>query len=169
MIWYEMIWYSIYYFQHHTCTILYWDWREIETWETMVLNNLTSWHSRDEIRYPISHGCVIRNSYLAYLLPFSPILRSNKLLYWIESPIYFSDKHRTGQNTQNMARHEHDLYGWLYACHAILREYNEFWSYQNIYLFMTSSWQRDHFAYAPSQWETRLQRNVVSHWLGACK
>ena len=26
---------------------------------------------------------------------------------------------------------------------------------------------RDHFVYAPSQWETTLQCNVVSHWLGA--
>ena len=25
----------------------------------------------------------------------------------------------------------------------------------------------DHFLYAPSQWETTLQCNVVSHWLGA--
>ena len=24
------------------------------------------------------------------------------------------------------------------------------------------------FVYAPSQWETTLRRNVVSHWLGAC-
>ena len=27
---------------------------------------------------------------------------------------------------------------------------------------------RDHFVYAPSQWETTLQCNVVFHWLGAC-
>ena len=27
---------------------------------------------------------------------------------------------------------------------------------------------RDHFVYAPRQWETTLQCNVVSHWLGAC-
>ena len=26
---------------------------------------------------------------------------------------------------------------------------------------------RGHFVYAPSQWETTLQCNVVSHWLGA--
>ena len=26
---------------------------------------------------------------------------------------------------------------------------------------------RDHFVYAPSQWETALQCNIVSHWLGA--
>ena len=26
---------------------------------------------------------------------------------------------------------------------------------------------RNHFVYAPSQWETTLQCNVVSHWLGA--
>ena len=26
---------------------------------------------------------------------------------------------------------------------------------------------RDHFVYAPSQWETTLHGNVVSHWLGA--
>ena len=26
---------------------------------------------------------------------------------------------------------------------------------------------RDHFVYAPSQWETTLQCNIVSHWLGA--
>ena len=26
---------------------------------------------------------------------------------------------------------------------------------------------KDHFVYAPSQWETTLQCNVVSHWLGA--
>ena len=29
-------------------------------------------------------------------------------------------------------------------------------------------WIRDDFVYAPSQWETTLQCNVVSHWLGAC-
>ena len=28
--------------------------------------------------------------------------------------------------------------------------------------------RRDYFVYAPSQWETTLQCNVVSHWLGAC-
>ena len=27
---------------------------------------------------------------------------------------------------------------------------------------------RGHFVHAPSQWETTLHRNVVSHWLGAC-
>ena len=26
---------------------------------------------------------------------------------------------------------------------------------------------RDHFVYVPSQWETTLQCNIVSHWLGA--
>ena len=26
---------------------------------------------------------------------------------------------------------------------------------------------RDHFVHAPSQWETALQCNIVSHWLGA--
>ena len=26
---------------------------------------------------------------------------------------------------------------------------------------------RDHFMYAPSQWETMLHCNIVSHWLGA--
>ena len=26
---------------------------------------------------------------------------------------------------------------------------------------------RDHFVYAPSQWERMLQCNVISHWLGA--
>ena len=26
---------------------------------------------------------------------------------------------------------------------------------------------RNHFVYAPSQWETTLQCNVISHWLGA--
>ena len=26
--------------------------------------------------------------------------------------------------------------------------------------------KRDHFVYAPSQWETTLQCNVVSHWMG---
>ena len=28
---------------------------------------------------------------------------------------------------------------------------------------------RDHFVYKPSEWETRLQWNVASHWLGAYK
>ena len=28
-------------------------------------------------------------------------------------------------------------------------------------------WSRDPFVYAPSQWETTLQCNVVSHWQGA--
>ena len=27
---------------------------------------------------------------------------------------------------------------------------------------------KDHYVNAPSQWETTLQCNVVSHWLGAC-
>ena len=27
---------------------------------------------------------------------------------------------------------------------------------------------RGHFVYVPSQWETTLHCNVVSHWLGAC-
>ena len=31
----------------------------------------------------------------------------------------------------------------------------------------TRTIHRDHFVNAPSQWETTLQRNVVSHWLGA--
>ena len=30
-----------------------------------------------------------------------------------------------------------------------------------------SIWPKDNFVYAPSQWETTLQCNVVSHWLGA--
>ena len=30
------------------------------------------------------------------------------------------------------------------------------------------SFYRDCFVHAPSQWETMLQCNVVSHWLGAC-
>ena len=34
-------------------------------------------------------------------------------------------------------------------------------------VIMQHSMGRDHFVYAPSQWETTLQRNVVSHWLGA--
>ena len=29
-------------------------------------------------------------------------------------------------------------------------------------------WFRDHFMYVPCQWETTLQCNVDSHWLGAC-
>ena len=29
-------------------------------------------------------------------------------------------------------------------------------------------WHKDHFMYAPSQWETTLQYNVFSYWLGAC-
>ena len=39
--------------------------------------------------------------------------------------------------------------------------------------FSTQWWRniqttyRDHFVYAPNQWETTLQCNVVSHWLGA--
>ena len=28
---------------------------------------------------------------------------------------------------------------------------------------------RDHFVYATSQWETMLQCNIISHWLGTCK
>ena len=27
---------------------------------------------------------------------------------------------------------------------------------------------KDDFVFAPSEWETTLQCNVVSHWLGAC-
>ena len=32
---------------------------------------------------------------------------------------------------------------------------------------VSSQLPRDHFVYASSQWETTLQCNVVSHWLGA--
>ena len=32
---------------------------------------------------------------------------------------------------------------------------------------VSGSSSRDHFVYAPNQWETTLQCNVVSHWLGA--
>ena len=31
----------------------------------------------------------------------------------------------------------------------------------------TINWNRDHFACALSQWETTLQGNIASHWLGA--
>ena len=35
-------------------------------------------------------------------------------------------------------------------------------------VFVVYTWQiRDHFVHAPSQWETTLHSNVVSHWLGA--
>ena len=37
------------------------------------------------------------------------------------------------------------------------------WSYHR-FLY---NWSRDHFVYAPSQCETILHCNVVSHWLGA--
>ena len=35
------------------------------------------------------------------------------------------------------------------------------------YLWADISNCRDHFVYAPSQWETTLHCNVISHWLGA--
>ena len=37
-------------------------------------------------------------------------------------------------------------------------------------LFLTQRYCmfRDHSVHVPSQWETALHRNVVSHWLGAC-
>ena len=38
-------------------------------------------------------------------------------------------------------------------------------SYQT--LQRTTVLDRDHYVYAPNQWETTLQCNVVSHWLGA--
>ena len=28
---------------------------------------------------------------------------------------------------------------------------------------------RDHFVYAPSQWEMTLQYNIISHWLDTCR
>ena len=34
-------------------------------------------------------------------------------------------------------------------------------------MFIISSWDYACFAYAASQWEMTLHRNVVSHWLGA--
>ena len=34
--------------------------------------------------------------------------------------------------------------------------------------FATYEICRDHFVYAPSQWEIMLHCNVVSHWLGTC-
>ena len=36
-----------------------------------------------------------------------------------------------------------------------------------IFCFILFSSYRDHFVYAPSQWEMTLHRNVISHWLGA--
>ena len=37
-------------------------------------------------------------------------------------------------------------------------------------ILWTLLWFREgHFVYAPSQWETTSQCDVVSHWLGACK
>ena len=38
----------------------------------------------------------------------------------------------------------------------------------NIYVFHNIWISRNYFVYVPSQWETVLQCNVVSHWLGAC-
>ena len=35
-----------------------------------------------------------------------------------------------------------------------------------IFHFLSARY-RDHFVYAPSQWETTLLSNVISHWLGA--
>ena len=56
-------------------------------------------------------------------------------------------------------------------------QWNSSWntkiSIQVIHLKMSSvKWQlfcssRDHFVYAPSQWQMTLHCNVVSHWLGA--
>ena len=36
-----------------------------------------------------------------------------------------------------------------------------------IYQFSPNLSPRDHFVYAPSQWETTLQCDVISHWLDA--
>ena len=49
--------------------------------------------------------------------------------------------------------------------------YNEMkWNYIRIVseklLVKWASGLRDHFVYAPYQWETTLQYNIVSHWLG---
>ena len=41
-------------------------------------------------------------------------------------------------------------------------------SHTPVYRQAISHISRDHFVYAPSQWETTLQCNVVSHWLGTC-
>ena len=39
--------------------------------------------------------------------------------------------------------------------------------YDLIYTLTLEITFRDHFVYAPSQWETTLHCNIVSHWLGA--
>ena len=36
-----------------------------------------------------------------------------------------------------------------------------------IWVKLTNAEFRDHFVYAPSQWEMALQCNAISHWLGA--
>ena len=42
-------------------------------------------------------------------------------------------------------------------------------SYTNIVVFKCEETVfRDHFLYDPSQWETMLQCNIISHWLSAC-
>ena len=57
---------------------------------------------------------------------------------------------------------------WLHQCHhcdiqchsalvKILQRPRKYWKRST----------RNHFVYAPSQWETTLRCNVVSHWLGA--
>ena len=43
--------------------------------------------------------------------------------------------------------------------------YSEFLSVDKWTTLLT---YREHFVYTRSQWETTLQCNVVSHWLGAC-
>ena len=42
------------------------------------------------------------------------------------------------------------------------------WFFLKIFLFSLAM-SRDHFVHAPSQWETMLHCNVVSHWLGSHK
>ena len=42
------------------------------------------------------------------------------------------------------------------------------WLYSAGPYIIHSTTIRDHFVYAPSQWEATLQCNVIPHWLGAC-
>ena len=88
--------------------------------------------------------------------------------------------------TVNTQRHEQDIlqtsYFQIHFHHLkIALRFNFYWSFVSriqlsmstlvqvmiLHLFGTNHvLNRDHFEYAPSQWETTLQRNVVFHWLG---
>ena len=98
-------------------------------------------------------------------------------VWWIEinNLCIYIYCNQTNLITYNFEWHEHGLCK-LYSCGHIKSVmmkwsawcmYHFSWYQIDCYFSTKVRYGRDHFVYVPSQWETTLQCNGVSHWLGA--